>query len=93
MRRSRAPVVVTWIEWRAWERQAGVRRPWAADLAAGVGLLALFAALIWLWLATPVVSQVWPTGECVQVDPPHTCAAPPARYAVQWVAPAQWEAP
>lgn len=90
--RSRAPVVVTWAEWRAWERQAGVRRPWAADLAAGVGLLALFALLVWLWAATPVVSQVWPTGECVRVDPPHTCAALPARYAVQWVAPPWWRA-
>lgn len=64
------------------------RRPRAWEVAAAAALLALFGCFaVWVWTRTPVVSRAWPSGACVRVDPPWTCAAPPARHVVQWVAP------
>lgn len=52
-------------------------------------LVAIWGLVVWLWLQpTPLVSRVWPDGQCVAVVPaPWTCEQLPARYAVQRVAP------
>ena len=56
-------------------------------------LVVVWGLLVWLWLLppTPVVSRTWPDGACVAVDPPFSCAALPARYVTQWVAPEEEE--
>ena len=64
-------------------------------LRIAIGGLLILIAMILIVRATarPVVSLTWPARACVRVEPASagSCAHPPTRYEIQWVAPAQKE--
>ena len=58
-----------------------------ARLLVGVAALSFLVWALLDALSVPTVARAWPTGRCVRVDPPWTCAQLPARYTTTWVSP------